>query len=1280
MSILGQFPSKSEELPEGVAGYLYYSGSDEKLPLTKVEKIPDEIEVINTITSSGSIIYMSIKGDNECIEYLTSNGYLYNRNTWDGSDSTLISIGQPITLHNWGYECFATGKTVWLHYTTFGNNVTYYRVGSYSHDSDIVSLSHIYGDYVYSVDSTGVIKCYIIDYESSKYYLNNLKWTTTLEGCTGIYGSYDGRALVIVGTVVKLLSPLTGKVLAEYDTGRNIHFKNNGYVCYSDDGHKLSFSTELTESEKDADGNTIEYTGTITLSADEEYDLNSNIVHEYGEPNGPYGYTYVRTYTNGDLVFYSDYECTKPIFTHNTQNCKITNIDFLGSSPLRDIAISYENGVIERLRRHFNRVKIYFDWDETLLDMSGSTEELPGNSTQRVYSVNGNVIDIYEGDKLRVTFNGVDYEVTVLDTSAGSTSNENYGFGSESGEFEDYPFMCMCGYGTDATISDGLTIFTPADVTDFSLKIVRTHRSENGHLVYEGSVAANTETAYFFNETTYRLDADELVIDNDYKAIRPGDVYDITFNGVTYTDVVAKAGTLTANTFLGAINSLYTGEDGDVYADYSFDKYPFAIIGYLKDDTSYSLHMFVQTAGECDIKIVRKKRVTSAVVDSDFVLYRVISADEFGDDTASPYYITSDTYSTPKLEYGDIVEVTYDGTTYTQTVDGYITDHGADMSGGVGLAQALLLGAYVDRYASGIYYTDSGDSNFTNYPFGLHEKHNVEKGEVCYTLTFSESGDHTIKIVKTGKDTTLIANTVGKFYCNVSGKVRYNDAVIARYYAFNDPNDTNLLNMDVSDGMVVNVTINGVEYPNLTINKMNIESSDYEYYSLGAPITVDDSSVISAFDWTDYKFAVRYSVPKSTATPIIHWYAEEACDSTMSIMKAETNIEGELIYEGTQNAVNPYGEDDYGTVVGYTSGLALRLYDELEEIYLSDGDEISVVVDGVLYENVPVRSITDTASVAGSPVLDDNKNLINIDWETYPFAILTSHDITHNRSTILAIFPEQKTYDIKVYHTKVRSQGELIFERSVDSSEIDTTDDGNVVSSEEAYSPALLSNGDIVRVAFNGESYTSTVDTYAMGSGSTMSIVGHGSKEIMTGDLTPFIDISTMTFDDYPFLFGESDNGSGECTYSINTADNSAYDIKIYKVGEDSYMKENTIVKFLALIEEDAQSNGITLNRGNCFFKNTIGITAGQVVDVVFNGTKYEGLTVTELSRDSYGSVLGIGATHTINDNNASIIESIDFSTYPFAIEFIMLTSSSAGSIITESPMTGAVVTILKSE
>lgn len=337
MSIIGQFPGISEELPEGIVGQLCYTDCEDILNLTNVETIPDEVEIYRTITESCKILDVNLYATG--ISYVTSGGKVC-RTYWDGYSGWSGSFNSAVNGSS--ANCIAYGSTV-KHLANGATKYTHY------HDTDIVYVSGSLYESL-SVDANGVVHyydCSVYNSETGEYE-GKLKWTVTHKGCTS---AYYFETTIAVGSVLKMLCPITGKTLDEYDLGHDIREVSSG-VCYCDDGYVFYFNRDMNAITENS--TVVGYTGSIIPS--ESYQFDKEVISIIKHTKGVYV-----LFADGCLTRYNNLTERIERWTFDQHKVRPTCMQVsVSCDAAAFIVVGYEDGVIYQLKQKTGRIKAYF--------------------------------------------------------------------------------------------------------------------------------------------------------------------------------------------------------------------------------------------------------------------------------------------------------------------------------------------------------------------------------------------------------------------------------------------------------------------------------------------------------------------------------------------------------------------------------------------------------------------------------------------------------------------------------------------------------------------------------------------------------------------------------------------------------------------------------------------------------------------------------------------------------------------------------------------------------
>lgn len=344
MSILGNFPAApAKELPEGVVGYLHYNRG-EKLPLTKVEVLPDAVALLKTIAGSSKPLCISVGGTT--FEIVTEDGY-YRQIDYEGNVKSSTYLGYPLTAMStssspaYSVCAYTSGST---HYVRGMSGVGKWKWSHTQHTAKVISCSGNYYDAL-SVDANGTV-VYMDEVYANSAYSYVLKWNVTVKGCTLVYSNF----CVVVGSVLKLLSPFDGSVLAEVDTGHNIIGIDANYV-YCDDGYVIEYT--CSKQSISTDGQVTGYTGTVSVQSERDFGKNVNRIVSANAG-------YFVLYADGEIAKVdSDFNVTKWSYTANVSGALFGGSYGYVAGP--NVVVAREDGNVEILRQELCRVKVYFN-------------------------------------------------------------------------------------------------------------------------------------------------------------------------------------------------------------------------------------------------------------------------------------------------------------------------------------------------------------------------------------------------------------------------------------------------------------------------------------------------------------------------------------------------------------------------------------------------------------------------------------------------------------------------------------------------------------------------------------------------------------------------------------------------------------------------------------------------------------------------------------------------------------------------------------------------------
>jgi hypothetical protein len=346
MGVLGNFPAApAEELPAGVVGYLHYNNGS-KLPLTKVEVIPDVTTVQKTIAGVGKALYWSFAsgGLGNASGYLhiaTEDGY-YKQLTYSGSIAKSEFRGYPLTAQSRLNSTLYAYDNDGVHYLQGGSKWT-----CTEHGSRIISCDGSENEAL-SVDENGTILCNTyasddLDGDGQIDYVHQTKWSTNIEGCTLVCYNY----CAVVGSVLKLLNELDGSIIAEVDIGHNIvciEGHSGLHYIYCDDGYVFHYERP-TKSYKYT-------TDTIDIIWS----------HDFGKP-----VNYVCELEGKYLVCYADGTVAKvtldfkDVWSYTGNTSAALFVGAYGWSAKPSLIVAREDGNIEILSITPGGVKVYFD-------------------------------------------------------------------------------------------------------------------------------------------------------------------------------------------------------------------------------------------------------------------------------------------------------------------------------------------------------------------------------------------------------------------------------------------------------------------------------------------------------------------------------------------------------------------------------------------------------------------------------------------------------------------------------------------------------------------------------------------------------------------------------------------------------------------------------------------------------------------------------------------------------------------------------------------------------
>lgn len=363
MSILGNFPPGSKsELEEGMIGQLVYRDGT-KLPLAKVEVIPEKVILTKVLELSSEIL--SVLASTRVFYVTKKDGYIAMLD-YDGNILHSGYLGGTVTAcvrrtSGWSVFAVKSGSNYSLKGTTWSIGSGTYKWGidwTYSgHKAEIIECKGSSRDAM-SLDKNGLVALHKSEYVYQSTSNYSTVWAVTHKGCTHIEKS---NFCISVGSVIKMLSPKDGSILAEVDTGHTIAQLDRGYF-FTEDGIKgtyRTYRTDVFEEQTDDNGNTTKVVvGYKDCSI--EFEISGDYYTGATCTLITNGYEFVG-YKDGQIAAYRD---GVKVWTYSGNPVAPSTIEYSSRTGDFELAVAREN-FIEFIRIEKNLVKVYSDEFQT---------------------------------------------------------------------------------------------------------------------------------------------------------------------------------------------------------------------------------------------------------------------------------------------------------------------------------------------------------------------------------------------------------------------------------------------------------------------------------------------------------------------------------------------------------------------------------------------------------------------------------------------------------------------------------------------------------------------------------------------------------------------------------------------------------------------------------------------------------------------------------------------------------------------------------------------------